>query len=199
MTPRRNTYAPVPATTAVEELEVSTVVHVPPEETFEFLLDFPGYAEYSKYLRSVHQYGDGDQGTRYALRFSWWKLAYTARSEVTAIENPSRIEWRLVDDVDARGRWLVRAAEDGAAADDDAADDGVEDATRVYFQVEVDVDSASPGTFDLPRFVSLDWVVEKVKPRVLAEAERVVARAVADLEDEPREVDLTVRRELVAE
>lgn len=180
----------------MEELEVTTVVHVSPEEMFEFLVDFPGYAKYSKHLTSVHQYGDGDSGTEYALRFEWWKLSYTARSEVTEIENPSRIEWRLVGDVDASGRWLVREADpDGV----DAADVDPGEASRVYFQAEVDVDSATPGTFDLPRFVSLDWVVEKAEPHALAEARRIVTRAVADLEDEPREVDLTVRREIRGE
>ncbi len=177
----------------MEELEVTTVVHVPREEMFEFLLDFPGYADYSKYLRAVHQYGDGDAGTQYALRFAWWKLSYTARSEVTAIENPSRIEWHLANDLDASGRWLVRAV------DADDLPEGIAEGCRVVFQVEVDVDSASPGAFDLPRFVSLDWVVDKAKPKVLAEARRVVTRAVADLEDEPRDVDLTVRRQLTVE
>jgi hypothetical protein len=45
---------------------------------------------------------------------------------------------------------------------------------------------------DLPRFVSLDWVVGKVKPILVEEAERVVERIVADVEGRRREVELVV-------
>ena len=38
----------------------------------------------------------------------------------------------------------------------------------------------------------MSWVIEKIEPRLMREAERVVGRLIADIEGEPREVDLTV-------
>ena len=58
--------------------------------------------------------------------------------------------------------------------------------------VEYAPDSADEGLLDLPRFVSLSWVVEKVTPLIQNEAERVVERIVTDLEGEHRDVELTV-------
>jgi len=171
--------------TSVDEVEVSTVIHLPPEEVYDFLVDFPRYANYSKYLTEVRSDGDGSPGTQYALRFSWWKLAYTARSEVVDADPPNRIDWRLVKDIDARGYWRVEDATVEAPAD-------VETASRVALRVEFNPDSASSNALDLPRFVSLSWVVEKVKPKIQSEAERVVRRIVTDLEGENREVELTI-------
>jgi len=162
----------------VDRVEVSTEVYLPPAEVHEFLLDFPGYAEYSEHLREVRQYGDGTPGTEYELDFAWWKLSYTARSRVTGVENPARIDWRVIKDVDAVGRWDVERVD--------------EETTRVALVVEYAPESADDDSLDLPRFVSLGWVVEKVKPKVKAEAERVVRRIVADLEGERREVDVAI-------
>ena len=58
--------------------------------------------------------------------------------------------------------------------------------------VEYAPDSADEGLLDLPRFVSLGWVVDRVTPKVRAEAERVVRRIVADLEGERREVEVEI-------
>ncbi len=54
--------------------------------------------------------------------------------------------------------------------------------------------SADKNAISLPRFVSLDWVVTKVQPRLLSEAETVVQRLVTDIEDRttPRDVELTI-------
>jgi uncharacterized membrane protein len=164
----------------VDTVEVSTEVYLPPGEVYEFLLDFPGYAEYSEHLSAVRQHGDGTPGTEYELDFAWWKLGYTARSRVTDVDPPDRIDWRVVEDVDAVGRWEV-----------DRLDD---ETTCVTLVIEYAPDSAEADSFDLPRFVSLDWVVEKVTPKVSAEAERVVRRIVADLEGERREVDVEIER-----
>jgi len=38
----------------------------------------------------------------------------------------------------------------------------------------------------------MDWVIEKVKPLIQEEAERVVERIVADLEGRRRDVELTI-------
>lgn len=164
---------------------MSTLVYLPPEEVYEFLLAFPGYANYSKYLQRVRQYGDGGPGTEYDLRFAWWKLTYTARSRVTDVDPPERIDWRVVKDIDAVGVWSVEA-------DPDRARDPDGSACRVRFVVEYDPDSVEPGSISLPRFVSLGWVIERVTPLIVEEAERIVERVVADLEGESREVDLVV-------
>lgn len=166
----------------MNRVEVSTVVRLPPEEVFEFLLEFRGYASYSEYLRSVRQFGDGGVGTEYALRFEWWKLRYTARSEVTEVDPPNRIGWRLTKDLDAAGHWLVEPVET----------DGERPNTEVTFVAEYAPGSAEEGIVDLPRFVSLGPVVERVKPKIRDEAERVVRRVVADLEGEERDVSLRI-------
>lgn len=169
----------------MDTIEVSTVVYLPPEEVYDFLLDFPGYARYSKYLESVTRDGDGAPGTRYDLRFAWWKLTYTARSEVIDVDPPRQIDWRLVEDLDARGHWRVDPEPEAAPPDRDHA-------SRVRLSIRFDPDSASSNALDLPRFVSFGWVVEKVKPLVQEEAERIVERIVADIEGRPREVDLEI-------
>jgi uncharacterized membrane protein len=162
----------------VDSVEVSTEVYLPPEEVYEFLLDFPRYARYSEHLTGVRQFGDGAPGTEYELDFSWWKLTYTARSRVTDTDSPNRIDWRVIKDIDAVGRWRVERLDD--------------EETRVTLVVEYAPGSADDDALELPRFVSLDWVVEKVKPKVRTEAERVVRRIVADLEGEPRDVTLEI-------
>lgn len=181
-------------------VEVSTIVYIPPAEAYAFLRDFPRYARYSEHLREVRRFGDGDPGTEYELEFAWWKLTYTARSRVTDVDPPERIDWRVVKDLDAAGRWKVEPVDDPEAARPLAGEpaahhrpDGDHPVTRVTFTVEYRPESADPGGVDLPRFVSLDWVVEKVAPKIQTEAERVVRRIVEDLEGEDREVDLEVR------
>ncbi|MFB6305231.1 MAG: type II toxin-antitoxin system RatA family toxin [Haloferacaceae archaeon] len=173
----------------MERITVSTLVYLPREEVFDFLVDFPRYARYSEYLERVEQDGDGGAGTRYRLRFAWWKLSYTAHSEVTAVERPDRIDWRILRHVDAEGRWRVEPADLPADAPGDA-----ETASRVVFEVWFDPDSAAADAVDLPRLVSLDAVVDRVRPLVVEEAERIVERIVADLEGRRRPVDLTVER-----
>jgi uncharacterized membrane protein len=172
----------------VDRIHVSTVVCLPAEEVYEFLVDFPRYARYSEYLTEVTAEGDGSPGTRYRLRFAWWKLSYTAHTEVTDAAPPRRLDWRVTEDIDARGDWRVEpldAVPPSLSVDADTA-------CRVHLEVAFDADSIGGGVIDLPRFVSLDWVVRKVKPILVEEAERVVERIVADLEGRRREVDLVV-------
>lgn len=171
----------------MDRIAVSTLVYLPREEVFDFLVDFPRYARYSEHLTDVEQEGDGGPGTRYRLRFAWWRLSYAVRSEVTAIERPERIDWRVVEHLDAEGEWRVRSATPPADAPADA-----ETASRVVFEARYDAASAAGDALDLPRFVPLDAVVDRVRPALVAEAERVVERVVADLEGDRREVTLTV-------
>ncbi|PSQ18992.1 polyketide cyclase [Halobacteriales archaeon QS_9_67_17] len=167
----------------MDAVELTTVVYVPREEVFEFLLDFPGYARYSEYLETVEEFGAGGEGTEYELTFAWWKLSYTARSRVTDVAEPTRIEWRLTKDLDAGGFWEVTDAD---------APEGHEEASRVRFRAEFHPDSANEDAISLPRFVSWDWLLDKVKPKIQSEAERVVRRAVRDLEGTDRPIDLEI-------
>ena len=167
----------------MDSVEVSTVIHLPPEEVYEFIVDFPRYANYSEYLERVHQDGDGGPGTRYALRFAWWRLTYTARTRVTEADPPNRLDWKVIKDIDADGYWSVEEVPE-------LAPDDAETASRVTLRIEFD--TRSVGDVDLPSFVSASWVVKKIKPLIQEEAERVVERIVADLEGAERPVDLTV-------
>lgn len=178
----------------MERLTVETVVYQPVDVVYDFLLDFPRYANYSEYLESVEVLdASADEQARYALRFAWWKLSYTARSAVTEVVPNERIEWTILGGFDAGGRWLVEARDELPGT----APEWAETATSVRFEVAWNPHTVDSGTVDLPRLVSLDWVIEKVKPLVEKEAERVVQRAAADLEGRQREVDLTVRTEHV--
>ena len=79
---------------------MSTVVYEGPEEIYDVLIDFPRYAKYSEYLTSVDRLrGDGGTSTQYALNFAWWKLTYTAHSEVVDIDPPNQIDWRGIKDI----------------------------------------------------------------------------------------------------
>jgi uncharacterized membrane protein len=164
----------------VDTVEVSTIVYLPPDEVYDFLLGFRSYAKYSEHLTGVRQFGDGSPGTEYELDFTWWKLTYTTRSRVTDVDPPHRIDWRIVKDIDAVGQWIVEPLEEDA------------EKTKATLRVEYAPGSADERTLELPRFVSLDWVIEKVKPKVQSEAERVVRRIVADLEGERRDVELEI-------
>lgn len=169
----------------VDSVDVSTVVYVSPSEVFEFLMDFPGYARYSKYLKDVEQRGDGTPGTKYGLRFAWWKLSYTARSEVVSVDPPEAIDWKITKDIDATGHWRITPLPEQIPDDEDHA-------CQVRLAVDFDPGSATPDALDLPRLVSMDWVIGKVKPLIQEEAERVIERIVADLEGRHRDVELTI-------
>lgn len=178
----------------MERLTVETVVYQPANVVYEFLLDFPGYANYSKYLDAVKEIeADADEQARYGLRFAWWKLTYTTRSAVTETIPNERIEWTIIGKFDAGGRWVL---EEHETVPEDAPE-WAETATTVRFEVSWNPRSVDDSTIDLPRFVSLDWVIKKAKPLVDKEAERIVRRAVADLEGRTRPVDLTVETERV--
>jgi hypothetical protein len=173
----------------VDRLVVSTDVYVPPEDAYEFLLDFPGYEQYTEYLdRVARTEGDGGPGSRYALKFSWWKLSYTARSQVTEVAPPTRIDWAITEDIDAEGCWRIEPYED---LPDDAPPDAT-DASEVRMVIEFDPDSADSDAVSLPFGVSFGWVLDRVKGLVEEEATRVVRRAVADLEGDARDVTLDV-------
>lgn len=169
----------------MDRIALSTVFFAPREAVFDVLVDFPRYTRYTEYLERVAADGDGGPGTRYRLAFSWWKLRYTVHSEVTAVEAPERIDWRVTRHLDAEGSWTTEAVDPPADAPDDATA-----ATRVRFEVTFDPHSARSDAVSLPRFVSLDRVIEMVRPKLVEEAERVVERAVADVEGRRRDVEI---------
>lgn len=181
---RRNAYPGTGPSPGVDAVEVTTDVYLPPDEVFDFLVDFPRYSHYSEYLEDVRQRGDGGPGTEYELVFSWWKLRYTARSEVTEVDPPNRVDWRVTKDVAAEGHWRLEPVD---------PPEGREHATSVTLAIEYDPDTADPD-LSLPPFLSLSRLVERVKPKVEQEARRVVGRIVEDLEGEPRDVDVEIRR-----
>jgi uncharacterized protein YndB with AHSA1/START domain len=169
----------------VDRIALTTVFFAPREAVFEALVDFPRYPRYTEYLKRVAADGDGGPGTRYRLEFSWWKLSYTVHSEVTAVEAPERIDWRITRHLDAEGSWTTETVDPPPEAPDDATT-----ATRVDFEVRFDPHSARRDAVSLPRFVSLDRVIEMVRPKIVEEAERVVERAVADVEGQRRDVEI---------
>ena len=175
-------------TEVVDSIVVSTVVYVEAEEVYAFLRDFPGYANYSKYLTAVEQYGDGGVDTEYTLRFEWWKLTYTARSKVVGVDPPTTIDWQILKDIDASGAWHVDPC-------DDLPDDAPNDATaacEVALEVNFDPDSADASVLNLPSLVSFGWVFERAIPLISDWAERVIERAVCDLEGRRRDVSIAV-------
>ena len=176
---------------SVDTIVVSTVIYEDPETVYDVLLDFPRYAKYSEYLIDVDTLqGDGGVGTQYALNFAWWKLHYTARSEVVDTESPAKIDWRVIKDLNANGHWRVDEHDELPA---DAPDD-VTVASDVSLRIDFDPDSADSSAVNLPTLVSWGWVLKKVIPLIKNEAERVVQRAVADVEGRRRQnVEFTVQ------
>lgn len=175
----------------MDELAASTIVYAPQEDVYDLLLDFSRFTRYAKHLKEVRTHGNGGAGTRYELHFEWWKLSYTAYSEVTAVDPTNRIDFRIVRDIDARGCWRVEPLDD-LSADAPAA---AETACRAWFEIVFDPNSVDTGAVDLPRLVSFDWVLKKARPLVRAEAERVVERVVSNLEGRRRAVEVKVHDE----
>lgn len=169
----------------MDRILLSTVAYRPPEEVFPYVRSFTDYPRYTDHLEEVRVHGNGGVDSVYDLRLTWWKLSYTARSKVTSITAPESLEWELLNEIDARGEWRVES-------EPEAAPEGVETASRIYFEAVYDPHSADKSAISLPRFVSFDWVIRKVEPRLLGEAESVVERLVADIEGESRDVELTI-------
>nr|WP_264475364.1 SRPBCC family protein [Halorubellus salinus] len=179
----------------VTVIEVSTTVDVPPAEAYAFVLDFEGHADYSEFVRDVVRRGDGSVGTRFDIELSWWKLSYTFPTQVTAIDEPSRIGWRTPNGLHARGEWAfdpVESGTDGGATttDDTAGGDAVASSTRVTLRAEYDRSRSRLPR--LPPLVSVDDVLSRLKPVVRREATKVFEHAIADLEGERRRVTLDV-------
>lgn len=167
----------------MDDVEVSLVFHLPRCEVYDALFDFTRYHRYSEYVEDARIRGEG-VGTRFALTFAWWRLDYTLRGRVTDVDPPERIEWVVTRDVDARGHWSMEPEPEAAPPDRETA-------TRARLRVEFDRSSARTDRI-LGGFVPTDRVLSRVLPLVRPEVARIAGRAVADIEGEPRPVEVTV-------
>jgi len=174
----------------VDRIAVETDVLVPPAAVFDVLVDFPAYAQYSEYLERVEPSGDGREGTTYDLTVAWWRLRHTVRSRVTDTVPPERIDWRLLGPIAAAGAWVIEEITDPVVPAPAAA--GAGDASRVRLELRYDAATVEASTLDLPLFLSLDGLVDRLAPVLEDEAEQIVERIVADLEGERRPVSLRV-------
>lgn len=170
----------------MDEVEASVVVGRPPEEVYDLLFAYTNYPEHTPHLDDVTIRGTG-AGTRFALTFSWWKLTYTARCRVTAVDPPERIEWAVGGGIDARGHWSLEPVPD---PDPDRSGEG--GATRARLYAEFDRADSRVRGLRLPPLVSVDWVLRRVRPLVRREAERLARGVIADVEGATRPVEVTV-------
>jgi len=165
-------------------LDLTTTIHAPPADVYDFLLDVEGFPAYSEYVRGVTRRGDGGAGTEYGVALAWWKLTYTVRFRVVDLDPPERVVWRVVEDVESELVWHLEPT----TVDDPAVDE----ATAVTLTARYDPETADRGALTLPPFVPTSRVVAMARPVVRREAERILERVVADLEGEPREATLTI-------
>jgi hypothetical protein len=180
------------ATLPVERILLSTVVYREPADIFPYLRSFETYPRYADHLEEVVRVDGGDTTAdttddrpQYDLRLRWWKLSYTAHSTVVDVTEPTLLEWELREDIDARGAWRIDPEPAAAPSTADTA-------SRVYFDARYDPHSADKNAISLPTFVSFEWVLAKLQPKLVAEAETIVERLVADIEGERRDVSLTL-------
>lgn len=165
----------------MEQLEATATVHAPPPEVFELLADFPSYVEYTDYLEAVEATGSGDAGTEYTMHFAWWRVEYSVRSVVTDLDPPRRIEFELVEGLEAEGAWEIAAREAAPEVSD------------IRFVIRYDPGTIGGDAVSLPSLISLGTVIDRAKPYLLSEAEGVLERIVEELEGEPRSVEVTLR------
>ena len=166
----------------MQQLRVQTEVAAPIETVYDTLLEFTRYERYAEHLERVEVLAAPPEPS-YRMHFSWWVLRYDLDSTVTDTDAPSHIGWTITRGLDAEGAWSLTAV--------DAA------RTTVEFDARYDPHSADVGGLSLPKFVSTGWLIEKIKPALVEEAEGIVAAMVADIEGAPRPVDLTVETDTI--
>lgn len=171
----------------METVEASTLVYLSPEEVYEFLVDFQQYEPYSEYVTNIDREGEADAGAVYDITASWWKITYTGRVKVTDVDPPTRIDWEVTKDVDASGYFELEHVPEEAPEDKP-------DATRVRCHAAFDLESADEEAFNLPGFVPLDRIIDRVKPKLKTVAHVIIRRMIADLEGEKRDVPLNVHK-----
>lgn len=172
---------------AVERIAVSTVLHVPPEEAFDEVLNLPDYAHHADYLSSIDMAGDGEVGTTYTLHFAWWKVTFEVSSEVTAVEPPERIGFTLTSGIDGHGEWRIQTEESPTPSSNSRS--------SLTLDIRYDPSSVAESAIGLPFGISVAWIVRQVRPYLQNELQRIVEQVVADIEGTHRDVDLTIRTE----
>ena len=168
----------------METVEASTLVYLSPEEIYEYLVDLRQFEDYSKYITDISREGD-EPLSEYEITVSWWKIGYTARVEITDVEPPNRIDWKLVKSIDANGYIEIEHVPEEAP-------EGRPDACRVVFHGEFDPDTVTAESLDLPRVVPVSMLVNKVAPKAEPGARVIIGRIVSNMEGEKRSIDLTV-------
>lgn len=160
-------------------VDVTRPVDRAPNSVFDYLLDFPAYGDYARPFSEITRMTGGPsagaEGVRYEVTAGWKGINGTVGTEVTAIERPERIAWRVTDNDVARGAWHVLP---GTAAT------SAERATRIELSIRFDPAAIGDTVDSLPGVVPLEAVLGRLQPTIEAEAERVLERIVADLEAE---------------
>ena len=166
----------------MQELEARALVHSPPPAVYEHLVDFPRYAEHSRYLERVTPVDGGEAGRAYDIRAGWWRLQHTVRSTVTELSEPDRIAWRIDGDLAAGGEWDLRPT----SPPGDAAS-----ATDLRLAIRYDPASAA-AVLDLPALVPVESVLNRAASALTTEAERVLESVVRDIDGPERSVAVEV-------
>ena len=174
----------------MKTIEVWADASVDPVVAYEYLLDFTNYAEYCRYVNGVDVDSDGSSaeaapptgaGTTYTIRLGWWRISVDLRAEVSQVEHPRTIQWRVLSDVDAHGRWEVHPP--------DSADGPV----GLRFVASYDSAALERTNLDLPRFVPMARVIDKLMPLMMETGCDVLEQIVWDLEATRRSVNVRVR------
>lgn len=168
----------------METVEASTLVYLSPEEIYENLADLRQFEDYSKYVTDISREGD-DQLSEYEITVSLWKIGYTARMEITDVEPPSRIDWKLVKSIDAHGYFEIEHVPEEAP-------EGKPDACRVTCHGEFDPDTVTAEALDLPKLIPVSKIIDKFGSKVEPAARIIIGRIISDMEGEERSVELTV-------
>lgn len=175
----------------MKTIEVTAEAAVEPVAAYEYLLDFTNYADFCRYVDRVtvetdENVFDGDQqqagpGTKYRIRLGWWRLSVNLRAEISQVDRPEAIKWQVLSDVDAHGRWEVQPS------------DSNEEHSQIRFIASYDAAALSRSTFDLPPFVPMARVIDRLMPLMKESGRNVFEQIVWDLEGSQRPVEVTVR------
>ncbi|MDZ7850881.1 MAG: SRPBCC family protein [Halodesulfurarchaeum sp.] len=155
----------------MKRIEVSRQVNRSPAVVFAAVRDFSTYPAYSDYLKDVTPDGDGAPGTEYDLAVHVLGLSFDVRTRLDQLEPPRRIEWSVLGDVEAVGRWLVTPV-------------GDETASKIDLVLEYDPNSIDSSVVSLPLGMTFSWLTDRAEALAEREAGAVLDRLVADIERE---------------
>ncbi len=168
----------IPYFRVMKKAVIEAESYAPVEDVFDVIEDFRGYGDYSEFVEDIRVVDDGDQ-PEWEIDFSWWIVNYTARSKVLAVEEDEYIEWKVTKDVDVQGRWEFH--EEG------------EEHTRVELHLWYDPEGATKA--NPLRYFPTHRLMQLAKPVANRQMKKVLRKLAEELEDEPREVDYSIRVE----